>query len=116
MCANVLLIITKGVYESQLFTSLAGFAQLDALLDQALKHYLGVMRVDPWSASDHYIFYSNGIPSIALTSTGIRDIFHTLSDTIDWISGEKLAESVKLVLDLFEELDSKGPSWSRPRK
>ncbi len=87
----------------------------ELLLDDKLKKYPGVIRVEPWPASDHYIFYSNGVPSIALTSKGVRDIFHTPTDTIDWISGDKLAESVHLVLDVFEDLDKKDLSWSRPK-
>ena len=88
----------------------------ETLLDEKMKRYPGVLKVEPWPASDHYIFYSNGTPSIALTSKGIRDIYHTLFDTIEWISGEKLAESVQFVLDLMEVLDNKDLSWSRPQK
>jgi Iap family predicted aminopeptidase len=95
-------------------TSLAGSSEFEALIDMKLARYPGVMKVEPWPASDHYIFYSNGTPSIALTSKGIRDIFHTLSDTFEWISGSKLAEAAHLVLDLFEELDNQDLSWSRP--
>lgn len=98
-------------------TTVATFAAsqaLEALVDQKLKKYPGMIKVEPWPASDHYIFYSNGVPSIALTSKGIRDIFHTLSDTIDWISAEKLAESVQIVLDLFEALDAQDLTWGRP--
>ena len=79
-----------------------------------MKNYPGIIRVDPWPASDHYIFYSNGVPSVALTSRGLRDAYHTFSDTFEWISGEKLAESVRLVLDLIEVLDNQELSWSRP--
>ena len=86
----------------------------NSLLDEKIKRHPGIIRVEPWPASDHYIFYSNGVPSIALTSKGIKDIFHTLSDTIEWISGEKLSESVRLVLNLIEVLDDQELSWSRP--
>jgi aminopeptidase YwaD len=89
---------------------------LETLLDEKIKSYPGVVKVEPWPASDHYIFYSNGTPSIAFTSKGIRDMYHTLSDTFEWISGEKLAEAVQLALDLIEALDDKDLSWSRPRK
>jgi hypothetical protein len=81
-----------------------------------MKNHPGILKVEPWPASDHYIFYSNGVPSIALTSKGIRDIYHTLSDTFEWISGKKLAEAVQLVLELVEVLDKKNLSWSRPPK
>jgi len=100
-------------------TTVASFVasvQLATLIDETLKRYPGVIRVEPWPASDHYIYYSSGVPCIALTSRGIRDIFHTFSDTFEWISGEKLAESVQLVLDLFEGLEEKDLSWSRPKR
>jgi aminopeptidase YwaD len=95
--------------------SFAASRGFDALLDRKIKRYPGILRVEPWPASDHYIFYSNGVPSIALTSKGIRDIFHTLSDTIEWISGEKLAEALQLTLDLLAALDDKDLSWTRPQ-
>ena len=100
-------------------TTVACFAAsqaLETLLDEKMRSYPGVMKAEPWPASDHYIFYSNGVPSIALTSQGIRDIYHTSSDTFEWISGEKLAEAVQLGLDFFEVLDNKDLSWSRPKK
>jgi aminopeptidase YwaD len=100
-------------------TTVASFASslaLESLLDEQMKNYPGVLRVDPWPASDHYIFYSHGTPSIAFSSKGIKDIYHTLSDTFEWISGEKLAETVKLTLDLIEVLDDKDASWTRPKK
>ena len=81
-----------------------------------MKRFPGVMRVEPWPASDHYIFYSNGVPSVALTSKGIRDIYHTLSDTVEWISGEKLAEAAQLTLDLIQVLDSKDLSVESPKE
>ncbi len=100
-------------------TTVASFAtsqEFEALIDDRLKSYPAVIRVEPWPASDHYIFYSNGVPSIAFTSKGVRDIYHTLSDTIEWISGEKLSETVQLVLGLIEVLDDKDLSWSRPKE
>ncbi|HSL31688.1 MAG TPA: M28 family peptidase [Anaerolineales bacterium] len=100
-------------------TTVALFAasdEFDALIDDRIRAHPGMIRVEPWPASDHYIFYSNGVPSVALTSKGIRDIFHTLCDTIEWISTEKLGEAVQLALELFEVLDHKDRSWTRPRK
>lgn len=100
-------------------TTVAMFAASQAfetLVDEKMKNYSGIVRVEPWPASDHYIFYSHGAPSIALTSKGLRDVYHTFSDTFEWISGEKLAESVQLALDLFEDLDNKNLSWGRSGK
>ncbi|HEX9386121.1 MAG TPA: M28 family peptidase [Anaerolineales bacterium] len=95
-------------------TSFVASQALETLIDEKMKSYPGLIRVEPWPASDHYIFYSHGTPSIALTSKGIRDVYHTTSDTFEWISGEKLAEAAQLVLDLLEVLDDKDLSWSRP--
>ena len=99
-------------------SSVACFAAsqaLETLIDERIRSYPGVVKVEPWPASDHYIFYSNGTPSIAFSSRGIRDIYHTPSDTMEWISGAKLAEVVRLALDLIEALDEKELSWSRPK-
>lgn len=97
-------------------TSFVTSQDLEALIDEKRKSYLGVIRMEPWPASDHYIFYSNGVPSISFTSEGIRDIFHTFSDTFEWISGEKLAEVTRLALELVDVLDGQHPAWSRPNK
>ncbi|HSL46813.1 MAG TPA: M28 family peptidase [Anaerolineales bacterium] len=96
-------------------TSFVASPALETLIDDTLKSYPAVIKVEPWPASDHYIFYSNGVPSIAFTSKGIRDIYHTQSDTLEWISGAKLAETTKFILDLMEVLDGKDLSWSRPK-
>jgi hypothetical protein len=100
-------------------TTVASFAasqDFETFVNEKISRYPGVVKVEPWPASDHYIFYSHGVPSLALTSRGIQDIYHTPSDTIEWISGDKLAEATQFVLDLFEELDSKDLSWSRLKK
>ena len=97
-------------------TYFAASQAFETLIDARIENHLGVIKVEPWPASDHYIFYSNGTPSIAFTSKGIRDIYHTVSDTFEWISGEKLAETIRFVLELIEEIDEKDRSWSRPRK
>jgi Zn-dependent M28 family amino/carboxypeptidase len=97
-------------------TSFVASQEFEKLLDQKLENFPGVIKVEPWPASDHYIFYSHGTPSLALTSKGIQGIYHTQADTLAWISGDKLAEATRLVLDLFEELDHKDLAWSRPTK
>jgi aminopeptidase YwaD len=100
-------------------TTVATFAasqEFDERINEKICKVPGVIRVEPWPASDHYIFYSHGVPSIALTSKGISGIYHTQSDTLDWISHEKLAEATQLSLDIFEELDTKDVPWGRPNE
>jgi Iap family predicted aminopeptidase len=84
------------------------------MIDRLKANYPGVVRVDPWPSSDHYIFYSNGVPSLALSSLGVKDIYHTPADTVDWISPDKLAEAVLLAQDILLALDEKEPEWGRP--
>jgi hypothetical protein len=71
--------------------------------------------VGPWPASDHYTFYSHGVPSIPLgCSGGVANIHHQPIDTIDWLSPAKLAEAVSLIADLVDALQDKTSSWCRP--
>ncbi len=100
-------------------TTVASFEasqSMDALLCDTLRRFPAVARVDPWPASDHYIFYSRGVPSLAFTSRGIRDIHHTPSDSLEWISGDKLEESLDLALQFVDALDERQPAWTRPAK
>lgn len=85
----------------------------DALVSRLKMNYPGVVKVDPWPASDHYIFYSHGVPSIAFSSVGVKDIYHTPADTIEWISPDKLAEAVLLARDIVQALDEKELDWCR---
>jgi Iap family predicted aminopeptidase len=76
--------------------------------------YPGVALVDPWPASDHYIFYSHGVPSLAISSLGIKDQYHTPFDSLEWISPAKLAEATRLALDLVTAVDAHDLAWGRP--
>ncbi|MDQ3328798.1 MAG: M28 family peptidase [Chloroflexota bacterium] len=75
--------------------------------------FLGVVAVALWPASDHYTFYSNGVPSIALTSSGQANVLHRPADTIEWMSAARLSEVVALTADLIGSLQDKDPSWGR---
>jgi Iap family predicted aminopeptidase len=77
--------------------------------------YPGVVRVDPWPSSDHYTFFSRGVPSIALSSLGLNDTAHTPADTPRGISPARLGEVIRLVEDLVTALQDKTLEWCRPR-
>lgn len=89
----------------------AASTPFEQLVAQTKAAYPGVAQVAPWPASDHYIFYSNGVPSIALGSMGIKDIYHTPADTIDWISPDKLLEAIQLAQALVQALDQQEMGW-----
>jgi aminopeptidase YwaD len=100
-------------------TTIACFAAsrpFESLVEETVHKYPAVVKTEPWPASDHYIFYSHGTPSLALSSVGIRDIYHTVSDTVEWISPQKLAEVTELALSIIQTLDAKDSAWSRPGK
>ena len=68
-------------------SSVADSLVFEASIDKKLACHQSVMNMDFWHASNQYISYFHGKVCIALTSRGIRDILHTLSDTFDRISG-----------------------------
>ena len=76
--------------------------------------YPGIVQVGPWPASDHYTFYSHGVPSIAFgCSGGITNHHHQPVDTLEWISPAKLAEVVSIIIDITTGVADKTPDWCR---
>lgn len=90
-----------GRYSST--SNLAFFDCPEEFINVALdlkEKYPGVIRVDPWPAGDHIHFWMRKIPSIAISSAGTCDLFHTADDMIDLVSVDKIEEIVKFVVDL----------------
>jgi Zn-dependent M28 family amino/carboxypeptidase len=77
--------------------------------------YPGMIWVDPWPQSNHSTFARQGVPSIAFTShfAGVTDINHLPTDTIEWISADKLHEVTALVSEIVEGLQDKSLEWCR---
>ncbi len=73
-------------------------------LSSVQESYPGVQTVDPWMASNHYTFYSHGVPCLALGSTGVTNVTHLPSDTPEWIDSNKLHEVAALIEDVVLEL------------
>ena len=82
---------------------------------EVMQQYPAVMWTEPWPASNHYTFYSRGVPSIALTSAGTMNILHRAIDTIDWVSIPKVAEVVSLVSDIVARIHDKSLDWTRQK-
>ena len=97
-------------------TAIAASQAMTEWVDQIRRqNYPQVVQVDPWPASDHYTFYSHGVPSIAFSNSGgIANHHHQPVDTIEWISPEKMAEVEEFVLELVIGLSGKTPDWCRP--
>ncbi|MEZ4708082.1 MAG: M20/M25/M40 family metallo-hydrolase [Caldilineaceae bacterium] len=75
-------------------------AALQQSVAEALQHYPAISQVAPWPASNHYTFYSHGVPCIVLGNSGGADVVHRPIDTIEWVSAAKIEEVVRLIVEL----------------
>ncbi len=74
-----------------------------------------IQWTDPWYESNHYTFFSRGVPSIPFSCSGVQNLLHTREDRVEWISPAKCYEVYKLALELIEMLQDKTPEWTRGR-
>jgi aminopeptidase YwaD len=100
---------------SNSITMLSHSEAFHAQVVEVMQQYPAVMWTEPWPASNHYTFYSRGVPSIALTSTGTMNTLHRPTDTIDWVSIPKVAEVVSLVSDIVARIHDKSLDWTRQK-
>ncbi len=82
-------------------------------MNKLTKAYPGVVWVEPWPQSNHSTFAWRGVPSLAFSSTGAFSTAHLRTDTVEWVSPDKLAEVVALTGDIVESLQDKSPDWAR---
>ena len=102
-------------HEETVLATMAGSKHFDGMVERIRgEKHADVLRVDPWPASDHYTFYSHGVPCIALNSVGVANVNHLPADTTKWISPARLTELVSLVTHLVEALQDETPDWCRP--
>jgi Zn-dependent M28 family amino/carboxypeptidase len=98
---------------SNTITMLCHSESFHSMVAEIVGQYRGVVWTQPWPASNHYTFYSRGVPSIALTSGGVMSLLHRTTDTIEWVSADKLAEVVHLVINIVEQIHDKPLQWTR---
>lgn len=98
--------------ENTTLTTLANSPAFEQAIRKVQADYPGVVWVDPWIESNHYNFFSRGVPCIALTTLTSQRI-HQPIDTVDWISAEKLDEVVAVVTDIVKSVHAQSPVWSR---
>ncbi len=94
-------------------TSMAGSEAFGALVADVAAQHPGVGVVDPWPASNHYTFFSHGVPTIALSSIGVTNVMHTPADAAEWVSQARLEEALALATGFVEALQDKLLSWCR---
>ncbi len=88
-------------------------AEFEALAEAQRLSYPGVIRAEPWPASSHFLFFSNGVATLAFGSAGPNGLIHTPHDRFENVSEAKLEQAVSLVSGLVQSLDDKTPAWSR---
>lgn len=76
------------------------------------EEYPRIVWVDPWPQSNHSTFSKRGVPSIAVSTVGVN-IAHSPSDTIEWISPEKLTEVVLFIADIVDAIGDNPLNWFR---
>jgi len=88
-------------------------AEFEALAEAQRLCYPGVIRAEPWPASSHFLFFSNGVATLAFSSAGPNGLIHTPHDSFENVSEAKLEQAVSLAAGLVQLLDDKTPAWSR---
>lgn len=94
-----------GVGHARATNTVAIMNSSDALqqtVSDALHAFPTVARTDPWPASNHYTFYSHGVPCVVLGSDGGADVMHRATDTLDGMSAAKLNEVVEFVMTIVQ--------------
>jgi aminopeptidase YwaD len=94
-------------------TLMSGSNELQNHLRTIKNDFPAVQWTSPWYESNHYTFFSNGVPSIPFSCGGVSDLLHTTDDTIRWISPDKLAEVFSLAWNVLIDLQDKSAVWTR---
>ncbi|MGR3765480.1 DUF4910 domain-containing protein [Rossellomorea sp. NS-SX7] len=97
-------------------TLMSGSDELQTHLKTIKHDFPAVEWTNPWYESNHYTFFSNGVPSIPFSCRGVSDLLHTAEDTMRWVCSDKLAEVHSLALNILMSLQDKRPSWTREAK
>ncbi len=88
----------------------------EALVDAIRREYPGMIALDPGPASNHYDFYTHGVPTLMMSSVGMGNTIHHARDTPAWINPAKLAEVIHFVEQLVTRIHDRVPAWSRRPK
>jgi aminopeptidase YwaD len=82
-------------------TVMGGSESLREAVAELADDYRSTIWTNPWYESNHYTFFSHGVPSIPFSCNGITDLIHTEEDTIGWISPERMNDALSLVVRLL---------------
>ncbi|MEL3973908.1 DUF4910 domain-containing protein [Rossellomorea oryzaecorticis] len=94
-------------------TLMSGSDELETRVKTIKNDFPAVHWTNPWYESNHYTFFSNGVPSIPFSCSGVSDLLHTTDDTLRWISPDKLSEVFSLAWNVLIDLQDKSAVWTR---
>ncbi len=92
---------------------LASSQRFKTLVSNVVQRYPAVVWADPGPASNHYTFFTHGVPILNVSSIGVDHVIHLPIDTLEWIDPDKLQEAMALVLEVVEQLHDRPVAWSR---
>lgn len=85
-------------------TSFETNSDINALIDNLLKKYTDIKRVDPWYSEDHTIFLLCNVPTLSFSSVDFPPIVHTQWDNIEWVDPQKVHRVISFVLDYVDQV------------
>ena len=77
---------------------------LKSIIREILTSYPNVAYKKPGPASNHYTFYSHGVPAILFSSETNLNLAHTTDDTSEWISNKQLNDYFQLTCQLIQRI------------
>lgn len=94
-------------------TAMAASGELIRMAQSKLGAYAGAVWVEPWPESNHTPFAMRGVPALAFSSVGAREVAHSAADAPDGVSPAKLNEAASLAAEIVIELQEKTLDWLR---
>ncbi|MBD3193250.1 MAG: M28 family peptidase [Candidatus Heimdallarchaeota archaeon] len=116
---NLLVINIDGVGQKLGTNSICvggGSKELKKELEKIVEKYPGIIWVPLWYESDHSPYLWKEIPVVALDSMGIKSLHHHESDSLIWISLQKIEEIVSVVKEIVLAIHDKNSAWMRASK
>lgn len=76
----------------------------------------GLVWAQPWVESNHTTFVWRGVPAVAFTAASPPPLYHTRSDSEEWISPARLREAALVGAEIVAMLQRYDPTWTRPEE
>lgn len=85
-------------------TSFETNSYTNSVIDNLIKKYPDIKRVDQWYSEDHTIFLLCNVPTLAFSSMDFPPVVQTQWDNIEWVDPQKAERVISFVLDYVEQI------------